>query len=1119
LKITNFCAATILDTVKIYDFIPSLIAGPNSSGCGPFAINFSFQAFTLSPLPPPGLLSFPYPYPYPITSYKYNYGDGSPTVATATATHTYTTLGISYASLIVTMGSGCTDIIPKNIYVGQKPHLDTYSVSPIHVCRRDTITFNARASGAEPLNYVYHFGGPANLVLTGVNDTIVKYSYPTAGSYSTYVTAFNYGCPSDTPNHITVFIDSPTAAFSTANHCDSLLKISFLDSSVGASSYSWLFGDGSASVLHNPVHHYSQGIYNPSLAVYNSQTGCHDTFTRQLRVYVTTPAIFVADTAVCLGNTVAFAASHIGPGPESYNWYKDTLYSGILQYVHVDTTTTLYYSPSTVGYHSTMLLARDYNNCIDTLYQKIFLSQPSAGFWGSPLLACAPSTVIFTDTSHDNAGAYITSRTWTYGDGTGNTVTTAATAHFYSSVGAYGVKEIVTDNNGCTDSVYKSAYIHTHKPTANFAAVNTNRCPSDTMTFVNLNAGGLVNGYWTFGDGTSTSAISATHSYVSTGTYTVTLVVTDTAGCKDTLVKTAYITITKPHTAFFINDSTGICAPLVINITNTTSGANTYSWTFGNSNTSIANNPTASYSIPGNYTIQLVATDTHGCKDTAYHHVSLYGNTGTFSYSPFSGCPPLNVSFTANITNIPSIVWDFSDGTVTAPSTNYTITHLYTVPGKYVPRVILGDSAGCHTSIAGADTIRIDNVKAGFVIPATICLYDTVHFTDTSSGLFAAVNSWAWNLGDGATSYSHNTQHIYHAAGIYSVALAAADATGCRDTAVATITVHALPVIKAIGDTLICPGDSARVTVTGGTTYLWGPAMTIYCPTCNPTYVSPVAPTNYIVAGIDAFGCRGRDTVKIGLTYKTVSHADTVGQICTGQSVTLSDSGAQMYSWVPATGLSNARSPHPVASPTYSITYMAIAKTASCIPDTNYVQVTVNVLPKVTTLGAATVIAGTRVNLQAYGPNIVSYLWSHADLLSCEDCTDPIATMQQTTQFTVTAVNKYGCEDSAHVTVDVLCDKSQVFMPNTFTPNGDGENDFFYPRGIGIKAITSFRIYNRWGQLVFERHNIQLNDEHSGWDGIFGGAKPIPDTYIYALDAICDDGQLMNWKGDVTLIR
>ena len=92
-------------------------------------------------------------------------------------------------------------------------------------------------------------------------------------------------------------------------------------------------------------------------------------------------------------------------------------------------------------------------------------------------------------------------------------------------------------------------------------------------------------------------------------------------------------------------------------------------------------------------------------------------------------------------------------------------------------------------------------------------------------------------------------------------------------------------------------------------------------------------------------------------------------------------------------------------------------------------------------------------------------------------------------------------------------------MPNTFTPNGDGQNDIFYPRGVGMKQITAFRIYNRWGELMFERHGFQLNDVSSGWDGTYKGAQLNSDIFIYSIDGICDSGAPMSWKGDVTLIR
>ncbi len=127
--------------------------------------------------------------------------------------------------------------------------------------------------------------------------------------------------------------------------------------------------------------------------------------------------------------------------------------------------------------------------------------------------------------------------------------------------------------------------------------------------------------------------------------------------------------------------------------------------------------------------------------------------------------------------------------------------------------------------------------------------------------------------------------------------------------------------------------------------------------------------------------------------------------------------------------------------------------------------------------------------------------------------------MQTTTTFVIKVATDFGCLASDSVTIHLYCDNSQVFVPNSFTPNGDGQNDVFYPRGSGISKVKSFRIYNRWGELMFERDNIQLNDASNAWDGSYGGEAPRPDVYVYIIDAICETGQPVFIKGDVTIIR
>jgi gliding motility-associated-like protein len=139
--------------------------------------------------------------------------------------------------------------------------------------------------------------------------------------------------------------------------------------------------------------------------------------------------------------------------------------------------------------------------------------------------------------------------------------------------------------------------------------------------------------------------------------------------------------------------------------------------------------------------------------------------------------------------------------------------------------------------------------------------------------------------------------------------------------------------------------------------------------------------------------------------------------------------------------------------------------------------------------------------------------------LTCYDCFDPIAHPYFTRTYYATAYNEFGCSATDSVTVHVRCNGNLVFVPNTFTPNGDGKNDYFFPRGEGIEKINEFRIFNRWGEMVFERSNISLNDERSGWDGRFLGKELPPDVYVYYMQANCSTGELVKWKGDVTLMR
>jgi gliding motility-associated-like protein len=233
----------------------------------------------------------------------------------------------------------------------------------------------------------------------------------------------------------------------------------------------------------------------------------------------------------------------------------------------------------------------------------------------------------------------------------------------------------------------------------------------------------------------------------------------------------------------------------------------------------------------------------------------------------------------------------------------------------------------------------------------------------------------------------------------------------------------------------------------------------------------------------------------------------------------LFDTGGTKYWWYPAAGLSNPRIYNPIATPALTTTYMAIAQLGNCIPDTNYVTITIHQLPTVNAGADQTIMAGQQAILTGTGTFIHRVMWSPAATLDCDTCLITTSNAISTTTYTITVYTDFGCKATDDVTFTYFCDDRQIFVPNTFTPNGDGQNDVFYPRGSGVSKVKTFRIYNRWGELLFERLNFDLNDVSAAWDGSYNGSSARPDVYVYLIEATCGTGAPLFLKGDVTIIK
>jgi len=328
-----------------------------------------------------------------------------------------------------------------------------------------------------------------------------------------------------------------------------------------------------------------------------------------------------------------------------------------------------------------------------------------------------------------------------------------------------------------------------------------------------------------------------------------------------------------------------------------------------------------------------------------------------------------------------------------------------------------------------------------------------------------------------------------------------------------------LPIITATKDTNLCDGASVQLNASGALLYNWSPPLALSCINCQSPITNPVNDITYSVSGTDVNGCTDSTSVAIHIIKKLPTSVGPDASYCKGGSANLSAQGGTSYLWLPPTGLDNNQIADPSASPDTSTAYKAIIQQGTCFIDTYNVHVTVYPEPTVQVPNGQTIISGTSLTLQAIVQNGLTYEWSPATDLSCSNCLSPVATPLKSTAYTILVTGSGGCTAKATITIDVKCEADQIFLPNTFTPNGDGLNDRFYPSGKGISAIKIFRVYDRWGELIYDGGNIPLNNPDYGWDGTYMGKQLKPDVYVYFLSAVCESGEPIELKGDVSIIR
>lgn len=1522
----NGCNDTLVkpNFIKVQPLRIMAVEGLPFQGCFPYSPTFRPSVQTNTP----------------VEKWEWDFGDGR-TSTEQFPKITFTKPGVYPVKLKITTANGCTDSIISTVRGGNKPVV-TFSAFPLTVCPSDPVSFEGNVQGKfDSLRWTFGDGG------TAFNTLTPNYMYRDTGFMDVTLYAYDNGCMDSLIIERYVYVSPPLANFGVSLNCANQFQRQFSDSSVGATSWLWKFGNGDESTAQNPWYTYPKpGSYTVSLTV--SDGKCKHEKSMNILVLDEVPDFVLEQIPSCIDNITTFRAQ----GPKLNLNNIDTIswaFSGIGSFINAGPTFTHTFKVNTNL--NARLVIIDKNGCRKNTLKNINITigGPKARILPRQRLVCLNNKVVFEDSSQINLGSPIVKWTWNFGNGTIKTYTAPPFENVYTDTGFYNLKLLVEDINGCVDSISVPKAVGVFSPMVDFISPDTIVCPNTDVNFINKSTGVGLKYLWTLGEGDNSTLKDPIKKFANKGFYDIGLTVTDTANCVTTLNRPRYIEVGGARAIFEVSDSFASCPPLRVNFSNSSIGAISYSWDFGNGNTSILQDPVQTYSEIGSFYASLVIIGNGGCTDTMTKQIQIRGPQGSISYSPLSGCPPLTVNFSSNTSNVKTYIWDFSDG-VTDFTSDSTITHTYLNPGTFRPRVILADGQDCQIPIIGTSDIKVvgvrslikeltnytycdsvtiffsdssiandeikrwnwdfgdgdssnlqnpthtykkpgrfkvslfvetkdgcssvSNLPAEIVISAspkisfnndtTFCLpgqvlfradrvlqdtttlswlwdfdngitstlsqpdsilYDkkgvyrptvnvidnygcvatnsavitvnesalvyvvdlenyqfcnsgTVSFKDSSvnanivrgwrwdfgDGNFSnernpthtynqigrfqvtlnvetdrscvtqsilpgaivvapspqisigsdtsfclpgkvvfkgewlnadttqiswlwnfgngqmsnlqnpdtvtfnntgtyevklinennygckdstirlvqvndkpniifgrispmvicdsgrvsfnhdivsndPITSWLWTFGDGGISTEEKPTYKYNIPGRYKISLSvntsfnctsegdypgeiivaaspvisipadttfcipqgvsflgsrvntdttqlnwvwnfgngqtgsginpgsifyrtpgtfnavaiATDNYGCSDSSIRQIVAKDTPRLVITGPDLTCRGSSVQLMARGAEQISWNPDPTLSCTSCNNPVARPTNNQVYVVNGSNGLGagCARSKEILIRVLQPLNISATRGDTICIGESSQLIATGGDRYLWSPAIGLSAINIPNPIARPQQTTIYrLVVSDSVNCFSDTLYVPIVVYPKPTIKILeDKISGLVGTSAIIRTEATNVTRWRWTPATGLSCVNCPEPVVQITQPISYRLSATNLGGCIATDDIEIEPYCNADGIFVPNTFSPNGDGRNDIFFPMGRGVSAIKSFRVFNRWGEMVFERSNLFANDPTAGWDGTFKGRTLSPDVYVYILVVLCYNNEILELKGNVTLLK
>lgn len=764
-------------------------------------------------------------------------------------------------------------------------------------------------------------------------------------------------------------------------------------------------------------------------------------------------------------------------------------------------------------------------------------AKPNASING--LTASCLNVVSFTNNSTISSG-FIASNLWNFGNG--NTATSNNSSANYTSPGTYTVSLIVNSDKGCSDTAYHTVTIHP-LPLISFSAPSV--CEGAAFTFSNnssIASGSIVAWSWNFGNSSFTSNLqNPFYTYPNFGNYVVTLSATSNFGC----VATATIPLTvnpKPQVNFTSNN---VCYGLPNNFNNTSNIAsgniNGWMWDFNNDNFIDATNqnPNFSYPTAGDYSVTLTAVSNANCVNSIMKVVTVHPIPAV-AFSANNNCESSVTSFTnqSTITNnntIVSYLWNFGNGN-TSSSANPQIT--YQKNGNYNVTLSATSNNNCSSGTANQVVVHPNPVVS--FSATTTCFNQATQFTNNSSIPSGSITEYSWDFDDDGTpeSSAYNPSFIYNTAGVFTAKLYAISDYSCISQFAVSVTVHANPKANFSANSA-CLGDKSNyknlsISSDGKIiAHLWDfngdnvpdnlsehpvhlyPSNGVYLTKlevqseygCVHVISKPVYVNAKPVAQFTAFNKEGCPSLCVN--FKNQSYISN-GSIVTNQWL-FGDNSLPNYAKNPT---------YCYGTGTYSVS-LKVVSDSGCISSfgiDNYVKVYESPIAgfAVTPDYIDEDQPMIDVNDRSSNAVAVQYFLNDGSYYNKDNFQHNVNVGKLTQKLLIYQLvkNQYGCSDSAYRVIDVK-PSFVIYVPNAFTPNGDGLNDGFQAKGVGIEKFE-MQIYDRWGHLIFETDDI-----NKVWDGTVknGGDLIKNDTYVWKAQVLDVFNKNHDLVGHVTVLK